>query len=75
MNGYYSFDNGVNVSAGYEIGDIGGAAANADESINYGINGEVGPGELGAAAGTYSGQLENQTEELICRSLLLIPSK
>ena len=53
MNGYYSFDNGVNVSAGYEIGDIGGAAANADESINYflGINGEVGPGELGAAAG------------------------
>ena len=25
LNGYYSFDNGVSVSAGYEIGDIGGA--------------------------------------------------
>ncbi len=67
LNGYYSFDNGLNVSAGYEFGDIGGAAASADESINYflGFNGEVGPGELGAALGTSGGQIENQTEELM----------
>ncbi len=67
LNGYYSFDNGLNVSAGYEFGDIGGAAASADESINYflGVNGEVGPGELGAALGTSGGQIENQTEELM----------
>ena len=75
MNGYYSFDSGINVSAGYEIGDIGGAAANADESINYflGVNGEVGPGELGAAVGTYSGQLENQTEELMYEAYYSYP--
>ena len=67
LNGYYSFDNGLNVSAGYEFGDIGGAAATADESINYfvGVNGEVGPGELGAALGTSGGQIEGQTEELM----------
>ena len=67
LNGYYSFDNGLNVSAGYEFGDIGGAPASADESINYflGVNGEVGAGELGAALGTSGGQVENQTEELM----------
>jgi hypothetical protein len=67
LNGYYSFDNGLNVSAGYEFGDIGGAAASADESINYflGVNGDLGPGELGAALGTSGGQIENQTEELM----------
>ena len=67
LNGYYSFDSGLNVSAGYEFGDIGGAAASADESINYflGVNGDLGPGELGAALGTSGGQIENQTEELM----------
>ena len=52
---------------GYEFGDIGGAAATADESINYfvGINGDLGAGELGAALGTSGGQIENQTEELM----------
>ena len=66
FNGYYSFD-AFSVSAGYELGDIGGAAANADESANYfvGINGEVGPGELGAALGTSGGVIEGQTEELM----------
>ena len=55
VNGYYSFDNGLSISAGYEIGDLDNAAATADETEAYfvGINGEVGPGELGAAAGTY----------------------
>ena len=60
LNGYYSFDNGLNVSAGYEIGDLDNAAATADETEAYffGINGEVGPGELGAAVGTYGKMIE-----------------
>ena len=55
LNGYYSFDSGLNISAGYEIGDLDGAAAAQDETEAYfiGVNGEVGPGELGAALGTY----------------------
>ena len=67
LNAYYSFDNGLSVSAGYELGDIGGAAATADESTNYfvGINGAVGAGELGAALGTYDGQVEGTDEELM----------
>jgi len=75
FNGYYSFDSGLNVSAGYELGDIGGAAATADESINYflGVNGEVGPGELGAALGTSGGQIENQTEELMYEAYYSYP--
>ena len=55
LNGYYSFDNGLNISAGYEVGDLDDEPAAEDESESYfiGINGEVGPGELGAAIGTY----------------------
>ncbi len=54
LNGYYSFDNGLSISAGYEVGDLGGGTALADETEAYfiGVNGEVGPGELGAAIGT-----------------------
>jgi len=75
LNGYYSFDNGLNVSAGYEYGDIGGNGNDSDESINYfvGVNGEVGPGELGAALGTAGGQLENQTEELMYEAYYSYP--
>ena len=60
INGYYSFDNGLNVSAGYEIGDLDNALATVDETEAYfvGINGEVGPGELGAALGTFGVQEE-----------------
>ena len=60
LNGYYSFDNGLNISAGYEVGDLDGHAAAADETEAYflGVNGEVGPGELGAAVGTYGKMTE-----------------
>ena len=60
LNGYYSFDNGLNISAGYEIGDLDNAAATADETEAYfvGVNGEVGPGELGAAVGTVGYKLK-----------------
>jgi len=56
LNGYYSFDNGLSISAGYEVGDLDAEPAAEDESESYfiGINGEVGPGELGAALGTYA---------------------
>ena len=75
LNGYYSFDNGLNISGGYEIGDIGANASTQDESINYflGVNGEVGPGELGAAVGTSGGQLEHQTEELMYEAYYSYP--
>ena len=65
FNGYYSFDNGLNISAGYEIGDLDNAVPNEDETESYfvGINGEVGPGELGAAAGTY-GTMTEATGEI-----------
>ena len=60
LNGYYSFSNGLNISAGYEIGDLDNEPAVEDESESFfvGVNGEVGPGELGAAVGTVGTQEE-----------------
>ena len=60
LNGYYSFDNGLNISAGYEVGDLDDALANANETEAYfiGLNGAVGAGELGAALGTFGVQTE-----------------
>ena len=60
FNGYYSFDNGISISAGYEVGDLGGKVAAEDETEAYfiGVNGEVGPGELGAAIGTAGSMTE-----------------
>jgi hypothetical protein len=60
LNGYYSFDNGLNISAGYEYGDLDNALAAVDETEAFfiGINGEVGAGELGAAIGTLGSMTE-----------------
>jgi len=60
FNGYYSFDNGLNISAGYEIGDLDvePAVEHETEAWFIGVNGEVGPGELGAAIGSYGKQEE-----------------
>ena len=60
LNGYYSFDNGLNISAGYEVGSLDNAVSTVDETESYfiGINGEVGAGELGAAIGTYGTMTE-----------------
>ena len=65
LNAYYIFDSGLSLSAGYELGDIGGAAATVDESTNYfvGISTALGAGEIGAAMGTYDGQIEGTDEE------------
>ena len=75
FNAYYSFDNGTSISAGYEFGDIGGALATADESINYfvGVSAPAGPGELGAALGTSGGQIEGQDEELMYEAYYSYP--
>ena len=61
LNGFYSFDNGLNISAGYEVGDLDGHASTVDETLAYfvGINGDVGPGELGAAVGTNGSMTES----------------
>jgi len=61
VNGYYSFGNGLNISAGYEVGDLDDPVPTQDETESYfiGINGEVGPGELGAAMGTYGTMRES----------------
>ena len=67
LNGYYSFDNGLNISAGYETGDLDNEGANTDETQAYffGINGDVGPGELGAAIGT-NGSLTEVAGTITC---------
>ena len=59
VNGYYSFDK-FSVSAGYEVGDLDDEPAVEDETEAWfiGVNGEVGPGELGAAIGSYGKQEE-----------------
>jgi len=78
LNGYYSFDSGISVSAGFETGDIGGALAAADESTAYfvGINGALGAGELGVAMGTNGSMTEvggTITEELMYEAYYSYP--
>ena len=75
VNAYYSFDSGLSVSAGYEVGDLGGELATADESINYfvGVSSPAGPGELGAALGTSGGQIEGQDDELMYEAYYSYP--
>ena len=61
LNAYYSFDNGMSVNAGYEVGTLGSQASTADETLAYffGIQGEVGAGTLGAAIGTAGSMTES----------------
>ena len=75
LNAYYAFDNGMSISGGYELGDIGGAAVTADESVNYflGISAEAGPGSIGAALGTSGGQVEGQEEEVMYEAYYSYP--
>ena len=75
LNAYYSFDNGVSISGGYEFGDFGGAPNTTDGSTNYfvGISAEAGEGEVGAAIGTSGGQREGTTEELMYEAYYSYP--
>ena len=61
FNGYYTLDNGLSISAGYEVGALQNATSDeADETQSYfvGLDTEVGPGTLGVAYGTYGTMTE-----------------
>ena len=55
LNAYYTPEGSLpSISVGYEIGDIGGAAAGADEQASFMVGltwDEVGPGSAGVALG------------------------
>ena len=65
LNAYYTPEGGFpSISVGYEFGDIGGAAADADEQASFFVGltwDEVGPGSAGIAAG-HSNTNENADE-------------
>jgi len=66
FNVYYVPDaeNFPSISVGYEIGDVGGAAASADEKTSFFVGltwDEVGPGSAGLAMG-HSNTVENVDE-------------
>ena len=54
LNGYYTPEGLPSISVGYEVGDIGGAAAGVDENTSFFVGltwDELGPGSAGVAAG------------------------
>jgi len=66
INAYYTPDSEgfPSISVGYEFGDIGGAAADADEQASFFVGltwDEIGPGSAGIAAG-HSNTNENADE-------------
>ena len=78
LNGYYSFDSGFSISAGYEQGTIGGVNSQADEATAYfvGIETELGAGTFGAALGTQGSEVEvagTITEEMMYEAYYSYP--
>ena len=66
FNAYYTpeAENFPSISVGYELGDLGGAAASADEKTSFFVGltwDEVGPGSAGVAVG-HSNTVENVDE-------------
>ena len=65
LQAYYTPDGALpSISVGYELGDLGGAAANADEVASFFVGltwDEVGPGSAGVALG-HSNTNENGDE-------------
>ena len=62
LNGYYVFDSGLSISAGYEVGALQNAASDGeDETLSYFVGAETpfGPGTVGAAYGTYGTMTES----------------
>ena len=60
VNAYYTFDSGMSVSAGYEVGTLGSVASTVDETVAYffGIETGLGAGTFGAAVGTAGAMTE-----------------
>ena len=65
LNAYYTPDGSLpSISVGYEVGNLGGAAAGADEQASFMVGltwDEVGPGSAGIAVG-HSNTVENADE-------------
>ena len=65
LNAYYTPEGSLpSISVGYEFGDLGGAAAGADETASFMIGlswDEIGPGSFGVGAG-HSNTVENADE-------------
>ena len=65
LNAYYTPEGSLpSISVGYELGDLGGAAAGADEQASFMIGltwDEIGPGSAGVAVG-HSNTVENADE-------------
>ena len=76
INAYYIPDGSLpSISVGYEIGDIGGAAASVDEKISFFVGlswDEVGPGSAGIAAG-HSNTVEGSDEEYMYEAYYSYP--
>ena len=75
LNAYYTPEGFPSISAGYEIVDIGGAAADSDESESFFVGltwDEVGPGSAGVALG-YSNIVENTDEEYMYEAYYSYP--
>jgi len=66
LNAYYTPEGSLpSISVGYEFGDLGGAAAGADEQASFMVGltwDELGPGSAGVALG-HSGTVENADEQ------------
>ena len=75
IQAYYTPEGFPSISVGYEVTDIGGAAAAADEmeSVFLGLTwDEVGPGSAGVAVG-YSNIVENTDEEYMYEAYYSYP--
>ena len=78
VNAYYTLDNGISLSAGYEQGTLGDTNALGDETSAYfvGVTTEAGPGTLGVAFGTNGSQTEVSgtiTEEMMYEDFYSYP--
>ena len=79
LNAYWTPEGFPSVSAGYEVGSLGGEAAASDETLAYFVGlefAEVGPGTFGVALGTSGSMTEASssiTEELMYEAYYSYP--
>ena len=78
INAFFSpYEGGLpSISIGYERGDVGGAASNADETTSYFIGfqwDELGEGIFGLAAGTHTPIVENDDSLLMYEAYYSYP--